>query len=369
MKNLNKKMIIMMASVVGVIIVLIIVLMLFAGGGSKKLDYSKIEDKIIAAGENYYSDHEDKLPKSGTESMDVATLVAEGYINELSRYTAKDVSCSGKLHVTKTPSGYSYRSSLNCGDTYTTKNLKSAVMDNLVTSGNGLYETEQVDPNNTNSSQKVYVFRGDNVSNYVKIGDYLWEIVKVYENGEVAVLGDPELLRTSWDNRYNVDTKTYRGINDYAVSRMRDTIIAEVINDVDGYLNIKKFITTHTACIGKRNLSDTSKDGSIECSKTLTDQYFSLLPVYDFMNASLDGNCTKALDDSCFNYNYLSSLYRQWWTGTGVGDNTQDVYYLDTSLKTDFASHTNGVRLYAHLEANTIYVSGNGTKEEPYIVK
>jgi len=367
--KLNKKMIIMLASVIGVVVVLIIIIMLFVGGGNKKLSYDKIEEKIIAAGESYFTDNEDKLPKVGTISVDVDTLVKEGYLNDLSKYTDDNVTCDGTLYVTKNPSGYAYRANLDCGKKYTTNSLADVIIGNgVVTNGSGLYEENQVNPNDNLNTHKVYVFKGDNVHNYVKIGDFYWEIIKVYENGEIAVLGDPELLTTIWDNRYNIDNQSYNGINEYEVSRLKDTINSTIVEDEEGYLNIKKVITTHTACIGKRGLDDNSKDGSTECSETLENQYFSLLPVYDYMNASLDENCSIATDSSCYNYNFLAS-YDESWTITGVLENTQDVYYIDISMDKEEANTNKDVRLYVHLDASVTYVSGSGTYEDPYIVK
>lgn len=366
----NKKLIIMLASVIGVVVVLIIVIMLFtAGGGTKKLNYDEIEEKILTAGQNYYADNEDKLPETGTISLDADTLVSEGYLNDISKYTDENVTCDGTLYVTKNPSGYSYRVKLDCGKEYSTNTLKNKIMNDVVTTGSGLYEVQQVNPNNNSTTETVYIYRGDNVNNYVLVGDYYWRIVKAYENGEIAVLGDSALLRDLWDDRYNVDTNKYRGINEYEVSRLYDTISREVVGADDGYLRIKSLITTHTACIGKRNLDDTSRDGSSECSETLENQYFSLLPAYDYLNASLDTNCNKTRDASCYNYNYLSSDFNQWWTITGVADNTQDVYFVNGTIGTTYASQTMPVRMYAHLDANTTYVSGSGTHEDPYIVK
>ncbi len=367
--KLNKKMIIMLSSVVAVIFVIIIIMLIFAGGKSKVISYSTLEDKIVTAGENYYSDHEDKLPEKGTISIDVSTLVSEGYLNSLSKYTKKDVTCTGKLYVTKNPTDYSYHAFIDCGSSYKTKSFKDVIVKDVVTSGDGLYEEVQVNPNDNTTTQTVYVFKGEDVNNYIKVGDFYWRIVKVYENGEVAVLGDPELLRAVWDNRYNVDFKNYRGINDYSVSRLKDTIQREVVEDEDGYLKIKSLITTHNACIGKRTKDDTSKDGSTECSTILPDLYFSLLTVYDYMNASLDPNCKTALDDSCYNYNYLSNSNDEWWTITGVGEDTQNVYSVDAILKTDFASYTKCIRMLANLSSNVSYVSGTGTMEDPYIIK
>jgi len=367
--KLNKKLIIMLASVIGVIVVLIIVIMLFAGSGSKKLSYEKIEEKIIAAGESYFEDNDEELPDTGTKIIDVGALVEAGYLKDLSEYTSEDVTCDGKLYVAKNPSGYSYRAILDCGKKYLTKSLSGEITKNVVTSGSGLYEMEQVDIDDVSKTQTVYVFRGDNVNNYIKIGERLWQIVKVYQNGEIAIVGDPDALRTNWDNRYNIDVKKYSGINDYSVSRMRDSITTKVINNQDGYLKIKSFITTHTACIGKRSLEDDSRDGSAECAEILEEQYFSLIPTYEYMNASLDVNCNKALDSSCSNYNYLSNMGEESWTITGVLENSQDVYFIDKTLDIDNAKGTKSVRLYAHLDPSVMLVSGTGTYNDPYIIK
>lgn len=368
--KLNKKMIIMLATVVGVILVLIIIIMLFVGGGSKKLSYSEIEDKIVTAGQDYYSDNASQLPKEGTTELDVSTLVSGGYINDLSKYTEKGVTCSGKLYVTKNPDNYSYRSKINCGTSYNTISISEKIKENVVTNGNGLYEVEQVDPNNTNSTMKAYIFRGDNVNNYIKVGDYLWQAVKVFDDGKIQVLGSTELARSNWDDRYNVETDHYYGINDYKVSRVKEFILSDVVNNKESFLKIKSLITTHSACVANRSLSDTSKDGSSECREVLENQYFSLLPVYDFMNASLDQNCVKALDDSCYNYNYLAYDYsNDWWTGTGVSDDSEQVYYVHDKLDSSYAYSNKALRLMAYMDANVSYVSGTGSAIDPYIVK
>lgn len=368
--KLNKKMLITLCSVVAAILVLIIVLILIFTLRDKTLSFERIEEKIVSAGMNYYNDHKDLLPASGTTTVDTSTLIAEGYLNDLSKYTGdEELICNGTVYVTKTPSGHSYRSRLFCGTTYVTKKFKDVVVNNIVTSGSGLYEEEQVNPNDNSSMHKVYVFKGDNVNNYVKVGSYYWRIVKIYENGEMAVLGDPELLRTTWDDRYNINEDEYFGINAYSISRIKDIINEKVVGDADGFLKIKSLISPHNACVGSRDTNDASRDGSAECSEVLENQYFSLLPTYDYLNASLDSNCIAALDESCYNYNYLAADRDEWWTITGVGDNTFGVYFVDGIMETNNANYTKAARLYAHLDANVSYVSGNGTYDDPYVLR
>ena len=47
-------------------------------------------------------------------------------------------------------------------------NFKSIVIENVVTTGNGLYEEVQINPNGQDSVHTVYVFKGDNVNNYIR---------------------------------------------------------------------------------------------------------------------------------------------------------------------------------------------------------
>ena len=365
----NKKMVIMLCTVIAVFLFIIVLAMIFTSGSNKIWSYSTMENKIIVAGKNYYSDNKNELPETGTVSIDVSTLVAKGYLSDLSKHSKDGVSCSGKLYVSKNPVDYSYRVNLDCGDKYSTSSLKKAVMKNLVTSGNGLYEEVQANPNNSTEMQTVYVFKGENVNNYIKIGKTYFQIVKVYENGEIAIIDNGKVLRTVWDDRFNIETNDNKGVNNYSVSRVKDSIENDVLNNTEVYTELKTFITSHTACIAKKGLTDTSKDGSVECSETLENQYFSLLPVYDFMNASLDDNCNETMSKSCYNYNYLSKDANSWWTVTGVLDNNQDVYYVSGSVNETHASNTRRVRLYAHLDANVTYVSGTGSYEDPYILK
>lgn len=353
---------------VAVILFIIVILLLVAGGKSRVLSYYDIEEKIVEAGMNYYYYNKNELPEDGTISIDVNTLIAEGYLNDLSTYTEEDVYCNGRLHVTKNPSEYSYRATLNCGSDYVTKTLKEVVMKNINNVGNGLYEMKQVNPDDISEKQTVYVFKGDGNNNYVKIGDYYWEIIKIYENGEMAILGEPELLKHKWDDRYNIVTEDYDGINDYKMSRIYEYILTNIVN-TDDYLITKRLITPHTACIGNRDFYDTSRDGSVECSQILTKQYFSLLPAYDYLNSSMDENCKCLYDVSCYNYNYLSGYNYEWWLMTATKEDTDKVFYVDGDIRRESASKVKNVRLYAHLDSNVTYVSGTGSYEDPYIVK
>jgi len=365
----NKKMLVMLCSVMAIILLIVVIAIIFAGGSNKVWSYATMEEKIILAGKKYYADNKNELPENGTTSIEVSALISRGYLSDLSKHSEEGVSCSGSLYVTKNPVDYTYRANLDCGKSYSTVKFKDVVMENLVTTGDGLYEEIQVNPENSSENHAVYVFRGQTVNNYIKIGKSYFRIIKVYDNGEIAVLDDGKMLKSSWDNRFNIVTDDYKGINDYGVSIIRDSIQQQIVNEKETYQGLKTLITAHTSCIGNRKTDDGTKDGSAECSVTLNNQYFSMLPVYDFINASLDSNCNETMSQTCYNYNYLSNESGNWWTITGVGENNQDVYYVSGSVEKTYASSSKRVRLYLHLDSNVTYVSGSGTFADPYILK
>ena len=121
-------------------------------------------------------------------------------------------------------------------------------------------------------------------------------------------------------------------------------------------------------CVGRRSENDTSKDGSVECSSTY-DSEIGLLPVYDFLNASIDPNCITTVSPSCQNYNYLSDGDST-WLANGSGSETNEVYsmYLGYIANTE-ASETNNIRPIIHLSEKAMLEKGKGTKNNPYVIR
>jgi len=366
----RKKMITILGTIIGVLLLILIIVMLVVGLGNKNktLSYNEIEAKILTAMENYYSDNKAELPLEGTKTLSISTLVANGYLNDLSTYTAEGVTCSGMGYVTNIANNYSYRVVLTCSDGSTSKVFSDYLKENVVSAGAGLYEMQQVSIDNNLQLSTNYVYRGETVNNYVKIGDFRWRIVKINDKNEVVLIETEDVARSSWDDRYNIETNQYRGINNYNVSRVKEYITQNILEPVNSYSLTKKLITSHDVCIGKRSTSESSINGVAECSNVLENQYFSLLPIYDYMSASLDVNCNSTYSASCSNYNYLSAG-DEWWTVTALSDSTEDVYYVSGSVGSSYASSTKDIRLVVALDSMVSYVSGSGTYNDPYIVK
>ena len=364
-ENLGKKNIIIIA-----IFLISIVIILFGGAliYNKfffKKSYTEVENIMKEATVKYFEKYEEKLPNNINESITVSvdTLVKNNMMDTIVSYTKdKNTTCDGKVTVTNINGDYRYATSLDCGEQYKTQTLIEYINNNVdvVTSGNGLYEM-----NNS------LVYRGDEVNNYLKLNNKTYRIVKFVNEHPVIILTDNS-ESIQWDDRYNIDNDSDSGINDYEVSRMKEYLNKLYkSNNEESLLNdsSKMLVTSYDLPIGKRKNDDTDKTGSLENAKFITNQYIGLLPISDFLTASIDENCNKTIAESCKNYNYLNKYKYTWWTVTANSTNTYKVYVVNKTASTALPSSYAYVRPVLQLAKDTTYVSGDGTKTNPFIVK
>lgn len=359
----KKKLLLIIGGIVGAIVLIIIILLLYNAFFAKN-SYSSVEEKLVKAAQEYYSDNEKLLPKNINDEVSInsTTLTAGDYLKNLDELVPNDnVNCTATVTVTNINGSYRYAPKLKCGDVYETKTLSQYIKENdgVITSGQGLYEM--------NGS---YVYRGENPNNNVKFAGKKWQIVKIEDDHVVLILNE-KYSRAVWDDRYNSERNTDDGINDYTVSRMND-YLTNLYNDDSLFSGSNKLmVSAHNLYIGKRSSEVSYNDGSLEKSEVMENKYIGLLPLFDFINASLDNNCASADTKGCANYNYLSDYGYNWWTLTGDADTTHKVFKITDSGKitTSRAVSSAYARPVIYLAKDVIYASGNGTINNPYIVK
>jgi hypothetical protein len=369
----------MMGIIIGIIVIIIIAVIVVSLTAGRTLSYAKIENKLETAASNYCEDNDDKLPKKvGDEVIiETSTLVSGGYIKDLSEYTDENVSCNANVIVGKTQSGYDYVAALDCGNDYKTSFFVDKLKENIVTSGNGLYqltppsESLGLDESgydlSSNELLTGYAYRGENVNNYIKIGKDEYRIVKIDGNGDIMIVTTKTKLKGPFDNRYNISTDKNSGINDYSVSRAYESI-AEQYEEISENSLIKEKGVSKDVCIGPRNANDTTKDGSSECKMVMKDQLYSLLSAYDILYASLSKDCIKTTDESCSNYNFLT-VNSGGWTMTPSPENTYMAYKINNGLYAEKIEKTGSFSYVFYLSNRVKYESGTGTASDPYILK
>lgn len=381
-KKVDKKIIVMAGMVLGIILIIVVAVIIVSLTSGGSISYDKIEEKLTTAAKDYYKDNNGSLPKEIGESVEVdaSKLSSAGYIKDISDYAEDGVTCSGKVYVTKTSAGYDYATILDCGKNYKTSFLVDKLLENVVTSGNGLYSMEDVvvtgatlgvDEDgydlSSNELMRGYIYRGDKVDNYIKFGESLYRIIKIDGNNDFVVSSSVKQTSVVFDNRYNSESTQTTGINDYTVSRIYDSLIENY-----GTLSEKGFIKrkgiTKNVCIAPRNVDDIATDGSIECSKVLKDQFYSLIPVFDIMNASLAEQCDTLSNKECMNYNYLITN-SGYWTLTPSDKNSYTAYKVSSGIISAKTNTNAPMKHVYYLTNKLVYVSGSGTKADPYIIK
>lgn len=381
-KKVDKKIITMAGIMLAVIVIILVAIIVVAVINGGSLSFDKLENKLASAAENYYYDNEDKLPKKVGETITIeaSKLVSEGYIDELSEYTDEGVKCDAEVIVGKTASGYDYVTSLDCGEDYKTEFLADKLISETVTAGSGLYKVEDVVVEgtelgedetgydlSTNELMSGYIYRGETVNNYVEIDEELYRIVKIDGNKDLMLMKEEVLLVDIFDDRYNSELDEYYGINDYTVSRVYEGITQDYQSYEDDAF-IKQKAVNKNVCIGARSEDETSTDGSVECSKVMKDQYYSLIPIYDIMNASLSKDCSTTISKGCTNYNYLLK-YDYYWTMTTSTVNSYSAYRVDEGIEASGLYTSGAYRYVVYLSNRVVFVEGTGTFDDPYIVK
>ncbi len=360
--NNNKQKVTLFGSAAFVMFLIIIAIAVAVRLVGTRMSYEKLESTLEQATAKYLRENPDIRPTSTNPTIVVSTdtLIENKYIKELRKYV-KDSSCTANIIVDYVKENdYKYQAYLTCNKFKTEKFVDTIKNNNKISQvGEGLYEMNN-----------ELVFRGQNPNNYVSFANRIWRIVKINKDGNInmIVLNAKTDISAAWDDRYNTEKDSQRGINNFLLSRTFSTI-------KDYYnTNLKEFepfLTTYDLCVGKRLQSSTDKSGNLECNELIKDQNIGLLPVYDYMNASLDGLCQTTTSKECQNYNYLADNKYKWWTMTGDMETTYDAYHVSYrgQVESDYTSSSAENRYVVALSSDALYKSGTGTKEDPYIVR
>ena len=385
---------------IAILVGLLVLLMLFMWisnllSGGKTYTYEQVENKMVSACKAYTNDNKGVLPSSPNTSttVSVSTLVNGGYLDALSSYLNTDVNCSGSVEIYLASDGeYTYIPSLSCGNKYgTTKLSDKVIADNGygTVTGSGLYlrlngsfvYDEDSLVSFGSDDEFEYVFRGDEVNNFVAIDDNYYRIVAINSNNDMLLIYTGHIQKAvTWDDRYNDVVGKNQGINIYEQNGIKSRAMEAVesfysgeavLNNKEAYSDKTRYLTVPmNLCVGKRKETDTDISGQIECSLILENQNAGLLPAYYYMSASLDDNCKTISSKNCGNYNYLSQFEDNWWLLTANSEVTNESYMVSRKYaESALCSYKSYIRPTIMLSSRTVYDGGTGTEADPYIVK
>ncbi len=362
---MNQKMKKMLGGILAGFLVFILLLFIISSCTKKEYTYEKLEEKMLSVSKDYFKNHKNELPEENKQvSLTLKKMINDNYIDELEKlFKNEKVSCSGNVTVSNNNGNYIYSPYLDCGKDYKSTYLKDKIIeDTSVTQGVGLYKTGN-----------TYIMKGEVDNNYVQFAGQLFRILRINEDGTIRLFQNEGINQIVWDNRFNPDMLYKSGINEFEYnslnSRIKDSLEEYYNNESVWKKEDLAYVTKQDLCVGKRSSADTKKDGSLECSKTIKDQYFGLLTVSEYLQASLDTNCDKTTSKSCSNYNWLSAFKDNIWTITANSETTSDIFCLTKTISTYMASSYASMNIVINISDKAIYEKGDGTLENPYIFR
>lgn len=358
----NKQKVTLFGSVAFVMLLIIVTIAIVMKIVGSKISYETLEKRLETATVSYLKDNSNLMPSTinPTVVIDANTLVENKYIKNIQKLV-KDNSCTANVIVDYVKENdYNYQAYVTCNKFKTEKFTDTVKNNNKISQvGEGLYEMNN-----------ELVFRGQNPNNYVSFAKRLWRIVKINKEGNVQmiVVNSKTDLSSDWDDRYNTEKGSQKGINNFLLSR--------IFGDVKDYynVNLKEFeslLAPFDLCVGKRHEDSVDKGGNLECNEKIEKQNIGLLPIYDYMNASLDALCQTTVSKECQNYNYLADNKYKWWTMTADMATTYDVFYIPVSGQVvSIGANTRAeARYVVALSSDVLYKSGSGTQTDPFVIR
>ena len=364
LKVIDKKLWILLGVVIFVFIFGMLISKLIYSVGNSNKSYAEVEAIMKEAAIKYYADSENKavLPEEGEDvSVGDRVLSEGGYMKPLDKLIKKGT-CTGKVTVTKEGINYIYASYLDCGKDYKTIEFYNKLIENVVEAGDGLYT-------DTNG----YAFRGENPNNYISIDDDLWRIVSIRDDNTIELVSTTSVDMIIWDNRYNSSEKFQTGYNDFNKSRLKESL--QTILEENTTKSHKAAIVPNSIkniLIPVNNCADKYGEKATDFSKCniRNDLNLSIISIPEYMKASLDSNCKTPGSKECMNYNYLTTK-TEYLTLTGNADNSYQIYVIRNSgaIKADEANGYSDIYPVVRIPDSVMYVSGEGTKTKPYVIR
>ena len=212
--KIDQKLLRIMGMAAGVIIIFIIIIALISScNKNQKYTLEELESKLVTLSKRYYEQNKSSLPKDGEQtSLTTGHFITNGNFKSLTLKSGEN--CSGEVIVTNNNDYYLYTPKLSCGEIKAiTLTEKLTDESNVVTTGEGLY-----------SYGSSYIYRGENINNYLMLKDKLWRIIKINSDKSIRVIETKKSDSSSWDNRYNLDKKSNSGINDFVANNINSRI-------------------------------------------------------------------------------------------------------------------------------------------------
>ncbi len=184
-------------------------------------------------------------------------------------------------------------------------------------------------------------FTGNEEKNYLLFSNILWRIVKLNDDNSLTVISDKAVTSLAFGKSESyIDSEIYNWLN--KTDKEYSGILEKALN--------KDYLQKTVTCASKIDeLTNTP------CTEENNDNYFTLLSVADYLNV---GSKDSYLANE--EYFYLSNMTTE-----------NKTWYIDDAGngKIGTGNDVIGIRPVITIKANADYISGDGTKDNPYTIE
>ena len=235
------------------------------------------------------------------------------------------------------------------------------ITENIVESGDGLYEDEYEDGK--------YTYKGANPNNYIIFNNETWRIISVDSNGLIKIMKNESIGNRAFDSE---------SINDWETSDIKTYLNGEYLNSIT---TNKNKIISHTWSIGAVTFENTDLEGQINVENGTQSQSVSIgmITASEYIRANSNtGQCGNLSinNSNCSTCNTTNWMYDiapsegGLWTITPSDNSIFGVYHVNVKgsnggVDNGPAINSNGVSPSLYLTSE-IELTGAGTQSNPY---
>ena len=179
----------------------------------------------------------------------------------------------------------------------------------------------------------MYIYKGENVDNYIRYSNMLWRIVKFNIDGSLDLVLDSNINMLKWNNDVVSFEKSdiYKYLNNYFYKLLDYDNLSNTVICTDEIDDLK----------------------NITCNNKITDSYVRLLSISEYLNSMAD------------NKTYINDSSNIWLSDRG----SKTIWNInDKNLSSSKPSNMYYVKPVITLKNSTVLKGGTGKVDDPYIV-
>ena len=248
---------------------------------------------------------------------------------------------------------------------------------NNTSDASGLYKSTA-----TNTGNPTYYFRGNVTNNYVSFAGQTWRIVRINEDGTIRIVmqdGINDNTKYKFNSNYNNYTYMY-----YTNSEAKVTLENWYQTNIESKTNLAKSVASGAYYCEQAKVK---RDDNYKSESAVMISYTNYTPDFKCDNDGNNKGIVSAgiglltYDEAIYagyyiapiiSSNYLSNKI-SWWTMSTAGLNTTGISNIWFSSSDRFGNvavyGSNILRPVVNIKSNVQVSSGDGTKENPFVVE